>query len=285
MPSLQHHLDVLLRSQDAMARRQSDPVAFVHAAAPEDRELVGLLASSLAFGNVKAIAKSIERALGMLKEPLHLAARRSEATLRRRLQGFVHRVYTGDDVARMLHRAGLLCRDHGCLGAFFRGLLEEAQKDDRNTAFRIALAAFAASLRGPNPGRGLRHLIPDPAAGSACKRLLLYLRWMIRPKGEVDFGLWPVPPSVLLIPLDTHVFRIAGNLGLTTKRQANWAASEEVTAALRRFDPEDPTKYDFALCHLGVSRDCPSRPDPEKCGQCVLRPACRQWANLPSAAT
>jgi endonuclease III len=81
-----------------------------------------------------------------------------------------------------------------------------------------------------------------------------------------------------VIPVDTHIHRISRNLGLTDRRTAAWATAEEITAALREFDPEDPVKYDFALCHLGVSRECPSRPDPVKCQRCVLQDVCSVWA-------
>jgi endonuclease III len=100
---------------------------------------------------------------------------------------------------------------------------------------------------------------------------------MVRPADGVDLGLWPIAPSELVIPVDTHIHRISRNLGLTKRRTATWATAEEITAALRKFDPEDPVKYDFALCHLGVSRECPSRPDRAKCQQCVLQDVCSVW--------
>ena len=100
---------------------------------------------------------------------------------------------------------------------------------------------------------------------------------MVRSADGVDLGLWPIGPSALLIPVDTHILRISRNLGLTNRRTATWATAEEITAALRKFDSDDPVKYDFALCHLGVSRDCPSRRDLTKCEQCVLREVCSVW--------
>jgi uncharacterized protein (TIGR02757 family) len=139
------------------------------------------------------------------------------------------------------------------------------------------MARFADALRGDAPSRALRHLVSDPRAGSACKRLFLYARWMVRPADGVDLGLWPIAPSALLIPVDTHIHRISRNLGFTNRRTATWATAEEITSALRELDPDDPVKYDFALCHLGVSRECPSRPDPIKCGRCLLRDVCSVW--------
>jgi len=119
--------------------------------------------------------------------------------------------------------------------------------------------------------------VPDPRAGSACKRLLLYVRWMVRPADGVDLGLWPLDPTRLVIPVDTHIHRIARNLGFTERNDASWRTAEEITGALRHLERSDPVRYDFALCHMGVSRDCPSRRDPAKCRPCVLRPVCKAY--------
>lgn len=178
----------------------------------------------------------------------------------------------------MLARTGTLIRDHGSIGNAFAAFHYAS-----DGIFRESLARFADALRGETRSRSLRHLISDPRAGSACKRLVLYARWMIRSADGVDLGLWPICPSVLLIPVDTHILRISRNLGLTNRRTATWATAEEITAALRKFDSEDPVKYDFALCHLGVSRDCPSRRDLTKCEQCVLRDVCSVWKTGRSA--
>lgn len=272
-PDLGARLDALLATSGGPARRDADPVGFVHGfSEPADQEIVGLLAAGLAFGNVTSIRRSIARVLDVLgPRPAEEVMRRRESTLRRRLDGFVHRVYRGGHVARMLSRAGAIVRREGSLGACFARHLEDTGE------LREALARFSDQLRGPDAERGLRHLLSDPRGGSACKRMLLYLRWMIRPADGVDLGLWPVAPAVLVIPVDTHIQKIALNLGLTERKDASWRTAEEITAALRRYDSQDPVKYDFALCHLGVSRACPSRRDEIKCGACVLRPACTRW--------
>jgi uncharacterized protein (TIGR02757 family) len=234
---------------------------------------VGLVAASLAFGNAVAARRSIDRVLTILgPEPAATVAGASHAELRRRLRGFVHRIYRGEHLASVLWRAGELLREHETLGKAFAHFHREGEGD-----FREGLARFADALRGDVTSRSARHLVSDPRAGSACKRLVLYARWMIRPADGVDLGLWPIAPSELVIPVDTHIHRISRNLGLTNRRTATWATAEEITAALRKFDPEDPVKYDFALCHLGVSRECPSRPDPAKCEQCVLQDVCSVW--------
>ena len=166
---------------------------------------------------------------------------------------------------------------HGGLGARFGSRFEE------EGWHRPALARFAAELRGAREVgpllegrglRGLRHLLPDPAGPGASKRWNLYLRWMVRGPDGVDLGLWRgVPTSALLVPLDTHVHRVARALGLTARRDASWRTAEEITL-LRRIDPLDPVRYDFALCHLGMSGLCPARRDAQKCLSCSLARAC-----------
>jgi uncharacterized protein (TIGR02757 family) len=107
---------------------------------------------------------------------------------------------------------------------------------------------------------------------------MLLLRWMARPADGVDLGVWPIPPSQLLVPVDTHIHKLARNLGLTRRNDVSWRTASEITAALRRFDPADPVKYDFSLCHLGMLQRCPSRRDPERCEGCGVMPVCRHWA-------
>ena len=271
--ALMRRLDQLVDSTDRASRREADPVGFVHRyESADDQEVVGLIAASLAFGNVVAVRRSVQRVLDTLgPAPAEAVDGRSRAQLHRPLKGFVHRVWKGQHVAAMLANAGAIRRAHGSLGERFTALAVGAGD------LREGLARFADELRGPDPDRSLRHLVPDPRAGSACKRLLLYVRWMVRPADGVDLGLWPLDPSRLVIPVDTHIHRIAKNLGLTERNDASWRTAEEITAALRTIDPEDPVRYDFALCHLGVSRDCPSRRDPIKCKPCLLRPVCKAY--------
>jgi len=277
---IRKRLDALLAGCDAQSIRRADPVDFVHRYdGPRDQEIVGLIAATLAFGNVVAARRSIDRVLAALgPEPAATVVNAEQSELRRRLRGFVHRIYRGDHLASLLWQAGDLLREHETLGNAFARFHRASDGE-----FRETLACFADALRGDATSRSSRHLVSDPRAGSACKRLVLYARWMVRPADGVDLGLWPIAPSELLIPVDTHIHRISRNLGLTNRRTATWATAEEITAALRQFDPDDPVKYDFALCHLGVSRECPSRPDPVKCERCVLQDVCSVWRRKKSA--
>lgn len=272
--SLRQQLDALVASHDREAHRANDPVSFVHRyERDDDREVVALIAALLAFGNVTSIKRSVARVLCALgPRPAARVARARRTTLERMLSGFTHRVWRGDHVAALLFHAGRLRTREGSLGAAFSSRMRE------HGVLREALADFADDLRGPHPDGGLSHLVPDPRKGSACKRLLLFLRWMVRPADGVDLGLWKdVSPADLVIPVDTHVQRIARNLRLTERTDASWRTAAEITAALRKLDPSDPVKYDFALCHLGVSRQCPSRRDRDVCAGCTVRSVCRHW--------
>jgi len=256
-------------------RRAADPVEFVHRCEdPEARELVALIASSLAFGNVKALRAKIADALARLGPDLARVAD-DPAAVRARLRGWKHRVYQAGDLAGLVIGARRVQRQAGSLGAALGAALS------RTGDLREALSAWVRAIRRAGGldrrGRGADHLLPDPSKGSAAKRLLLLLRWMGRPADGVDLGAWPIPASALLVPVDTHIHKLGYNIGLTDRRTASWKTAEEITAGLRRFDAADPVKYDFALCHLGMLQRCPSRRDPARCEGCGVMPVCRHW--------
>jgi uncharacterized protein (TIGR02757 family) len=150
-----------------------------------------------------------------------------------------------------------------------------------NAGLRAGLSSFACRARAlaegqEPPGRNFLHLLPDPGTGCAAKRPCLFLRWMVRKDDGLDLGLWTVlAPRELVIPLDTHVLRIARYIGLTDRKTAGWLTAEEITSSLRAFDPDDPVSYDFALAQLGISRDCIHRRDPDRCPACPLEAICR----------
>lgn len=264
---------------DMAARREADPVGYVHRyAEPAEQELVALLAATLAFGNVKTIRQKLGDALDRLGPSPAETCVDAAVTLKR-MRGFTHRVFLGEDVARLLVGARSVQRRDGSLGTHFRRAYE-ASGD-----LRVALGSMcnairdAGGLHGSAGGRrGPAHLLPDPAAGSANKRMMLFLRWMIRPADGVDLGLWRLPTRILVCPVDTHVHKLAKNLGFTKRADTSFRTAQEITAALALFDPEDPVKYDFALCHLGMAQRCPSRHDPVRCQGCGVMPVCRHWS-------
>ena len=266
----------LLAGLDVSSRRAADPVAFVHRyPRPADQEIAGLVASALAFGTVASIRRSVEAALRRLGPAPAQTAR--EATCRT-FAGLRHRWVGPADLAALVYGAAALAESAGGLGTAFRGAFE------RHGDLRPALTEFVTALRATDfrpvwghraPPPGLAYLLPDARGPGACKRLLMYLRWMVRGPDGVDLGLWPLPPRILRMPLDTHTARLCRYLGLTDRRQPSWAMAEEVTWHLAALDPDDPVRFDFALAHLGISRACRHRRLPEVCVDCPLEPGCR----------
>jgi len=256
---LKSALDELCRLYD---RRylDSDPVGIVRRFDdPADREIVGLLAAGLAYGRVASIRNSLDRLLAVMgSRPATFLASFDPRRDARRFDGFVHRFTRGRDVALFLH----LVRQAGTGGGLEALFLASDDATDPTvgsaldafgrTVFDGDARPFVASGRVPRSD-GARWLLPLPSAGSACKRSCLFLRWMVRPDDGVDCGLWRrVSPARLVVPLDTHLQRVVTALGWTRRKSAGWPMAVEATEAMRRLDPDDPIRYDFALSRLGI---------------------------------
>jgi uncharacterized protein (TIGR02757 family) len=271
---------------DRAARLAADPVELPRRhRSPDDQEVAGLLAAALAYGRADLFKPILVRLLDQLgPSPARAVEAFAAAPDLAALDWFRYRFNRPADLAALLAAIGHLRREHGSLGARFLALFEAAGGGP--AALRPALAAFAGELREAPPvapllrGRGpagLRHLLPDAAGPGAAKRWNLYLRWMVRGPDGIDLGAWRgVPRAALLVPLDTHVMRVSRCLGLTRRADATWRTAEEITAALRLVDPEDPVRFDFALCHLGMSGACPARGSREACRVCPLFGVCRR---------
>ena len=265
------------RGFDPRRALAADPLRFAHRYEDrDDRALVALLSALMAFGRVATIGQKLEELCVRLgASPAEAVRRESHAELRERLRGFKHRTFRGADVADLLFALGENLRRDGHVLA----TLERAWETHRD--LRPALAEWVHQLRAIAwPGgadRAQQHLLPDPTGPSASKRLMLFLRWVVRRSG-VDLGLSTIPAAALLMPVDVHVHRIARNLGFTTRTDASWRTAEEITAALRLLSADDPVQYDFALCHLGISGRCPSsRKLPARCVGCALQTVCVHW--------
>jgi len=227
-----------------------DPLEFLYDYSdPLDREVVGLVASSLAYGRVGMILRNVGRVLAALGRPREALASFSPEGFRRRLGPFRHRFATGEEVCRLLLGVSLVVERHGSLNACF---LRHVGAEDETTL--AALGGFVGELREAADGLD-SHLLPHPERRSACKRLHLFLRWMVR-RDEVDPGDWEgVAPSMLIVPLDVHLHRLCRALGLTARAAADARTALAVTEAFRRFAPGDPVRYDFALTRLGIRGD------------------------------
>jgi uncharacterized protein (TIGR02757 family) len=192
----------------------------------------------------------------------------------KRLAPFYYRWNRGNDFALWFATLGRAVREHGSLAALFEGPAMEARLEQAVTTL-AALSEKEAQRLGLAVTRSFKTFLPKPSSGSACKRWNMFLRWMVRPDDGIDLGVWSLPASSLVLPLDTHTHRISQYVGLTARKQANWRTAVEITAALRQLDADDPVRFDFALAHLGISGGCRRRYRAEICSTCALLPVCR----------
>lgn len=274
---LRQSLDNLYRTFDH-ADTASDPVHLVRRyPAPEDREIVGFCAAGLAFGRVASVLASIESLLAVMgPAPARFVRAFDPAADGRRLAPLGHRWIRGKDLVALLLILQRMLRESGSIERFFRDGDDPAAPDVGPALEAFSTRALATDLR-PAYGPGVCYFFPRPSAGSACKRLNLFLRWMVR-KDAVDLGVWSsVGPSRLIVPLDTHVIRLGRCLGLTRYSSPGWRMAAEITASLRAIDPRDPVRYDFSLCHVGMMQACGfGRAQGDS--QCPLRGFCRPRA-------
>lgn len=225
-----------------------DPLEFLYRYDDAgDREVAGLVASALAYGRVERILVSVERVLApMGRSPRRFLLEAREAGIAPVCEGFVHRFCKGDDMAAYLCAIRGVLKKFGSIEAAFA---KGAGPEDENVLPGLS-CLFRAFLEAGFPEKN--HLMPDPSAGSPVKRLNLFLRWMVR-RDAVDPGGWEsVKPSQLIVPLDTHLHRVARELGLTDRKAADMKTALEITRSLARFCPEDPVRYDFALTRPGI---------------------------------
>ena len=227
-----------------------DPLEFLYNYQDiRDREIVGFVASSLAYGRVAQILKSVSSVFERMTSPSIFLKHASRKSLLKTFKGFKHRFTTEEEIVLMLFGIKRVIKCYGSLHACFTACM-----NDDDATILPALSAFVKELIAESD-RQRNSLVPLPTRGSACKRLLLFLRWMVR-KDEVDPGGWDnVPKSRLIVPLDTHMHRIGLALELTQRKQADMRTAIEITTAFRTISPDDPVKYDFALTRLGIRDD------------------------------
>lgn len=259
----------------------TDPVHMVRRyTRAEDREVVGFCAAALAFGRVASVLQSIEALLDVMG-PHPAAFVRSFKAVRHsaRIEPLVHRWIRGRDLVALLLVLQHMLRDSGSIERFFLEGDDPASPDIGPALESFCRRALEIDVReaygSPAPKRpGVCYFFPRPRAGSACKRLNLFLRWMVR-KDAIDMGVWRnVSPARLIVPLDTHVIRLGHCLRLTHYRSPGWKMAAEITASLRELNPEDPVRYDFSLCHVGMMNACGFN-RPQRDSQCPLRGICK----------
>jgi uncharacterized protein (TIGR02757 family) len=277
---LKDRLDALYEAYDRDADGVADPVRIVRRfEAPDDREVVGFVAAGLAFGRVASVMQSVERVVSAMgPSPAAFVRRFDPASDRTPFLPIVHRWTRGPDLVALLSVLHQVLERSGSIEGFFLEGYDRAAADIGPALESFSARAMQLDLRsayGTVPTRpGVAYFFPRPSCGSACKRLNLYLRWMVR-RDRIDFGVWTrVSPSQLVVPLDVHVIRLGRCLGLTTLASPGWKMASQITSALRRLDTDDPVRYDFALCHVGMRDQC-GWGRPVRDANCPLRGFCR----------
>ncbi len=268
-------LDRFYGGYDFSGRVSHDPIRFpLRYKNPRDIEVSAFIASSFAYGRVELFSQVVENILSpMGKNPYDFLQGFSVKKNRRLFEGIRYRFNENDDIVCLLFLLKRIVKKYSSLENAFRffynpddpdigrglaGLVEAFLRTDTSQV-------YGKDTRPP----GLVQFLPSPVNGSACKRANLFLRWMVRDR-DIDFGIWKeIPKNRLVIPLDTHIARISRCLGFTGRKTQDWKMAVEVTQALKNFDPEDPLKYDFALCHQGISGLC-GRGE-KNCKSCLLK--------------
>jgi uncharacterized protein (TIGR02757 family) len=228
-----------------------DPLQFLHHFSNEkDIEVMGFIASVFAYGNVKHIVNTLNRFIIIADyKPYEFIINYRNNLNRISLS---HRFYSERDINELFLLLNKTFRENVSLKKLFLNFYNSSEMN-----LKKAISGFSNYFLENykrKPSLGIKFMFPLPEKGSACKRMNLFLRWMVR-NDELDFGLWnEIPPAKLVIPVDTHVARICRKLELTKRKNINWKMAEEITENLKKFDPVDPVKYDFAICHIGMRR-------------------------------
>jgi uncharacterized protein (TIGR02757 family) len=237
---------------------ETDPLRYLHRyRRAEDQEIVGFICQSLAYGRVSQMSLAIEEVLSWVGESPYAYIRDLSASKLQGLgasksrEGFVYRFNRFVDIRDLFWILHQMVDRYGSIEGFYLASSAKSGKERISSFSQRALSMVDLPENRP----GVSWFFSDPSKGSVCKRLNLFFRWMVR-KDEIDLGIWQkISPSELMVPLDTHLIKASQRLGLTKRKTPNWAMVEEVTARLRSICPEDPVKYDFALCREGMLQD------------------------------
>jgi len=280
---LKEPLDRLYREFDWSSRTAADAIQFPRRYRdPADLEIAALLASCMAYGRVDLFGPWVDWTLERMGDSPAAFVRSFDLEKERpRFAGFRYRFHRERDVLALCLASQRILARWGSLKGLFLGHYSAAAPHVGAALEGFVSAFLEQDLSAVFPRNrlsyGYRHWFPLPSTGGACKRMHLFLRWMVR-RELPDFGLWTeVPPAALLMPVDTHIENMARSVGLTRRRSRNWKMVEEITAGLKRLDAEDPVKYDFALCHKRMSGQCLNRRAAVVCAPCALKPACVHW--------
>ena len=249
---LNYHYKAFNKSQ-----LEPDPLQFPHMFEDEnDIEVMGFIASVFAYGSVIQIINTLHKLVERMdNSPFDFVVHFNIEKDAAKFGGLSHRFYTEADIIRLFFLVQIAYKEYGSLNKLFQ---DGFKNSDENVKYGIInFSNFFLSNYRSNFGEitnGIKFMFPLPEKGSACKRMNLFLRWMVR-NDELDLGLWnEIPKQKLIIPVDTHIAKICRQLNLTERKNISWIMAEEITNNLKKYDPLDPVKFDFALCHIGMRK-------------------------------
>jgi uncharacterized protein (TIGR02757 family) len=275
---LRGKLDTLYAEFNA-SNSVSDPVWFAHRFEQKsDQEIVAFISAALAFGRVQSVLNSIEGMLAVMgPSPAAFVRAFDPGRDRKCFAHLVHRWTNGADFAALVWVLHQMVARGGSIEGFFVEGMPRGAVDVGEGLESFSARALAFDMRPiygrSRPKPGVAYFFSRPSSGGACKRLNLFLRWMVR-HDRVDLGVWSrVNPSQLIVPLDTHIIRIGRCLGLTRYTSPGWRMAVDITASLRALDPSDPARFDFSMCHLGMMNGCGFDKDFAD-ARCPLKGAC-----------
>lgn len=267
----------------------SDPVQFIHKYPnPNDQELVGLISSLFSYGDAKQIIKTLNQVLFPLGANPFKNIQMID--FNSHWNGFYYRFHTEHHLRVLLRVIQECLNEFGTLGLFYQSFANKKSLNNSKNFLEHVLESSSQwfheriknhlkSTDQTGLWRGLRFLFNLPSTGGACKRHLMYFRWMTR-QDNIDLGLWSswIKPAQLFIPVDTHIGRISYYLNLrkgAENRPPNWKMSCEITKNLRRLNPDDPVSYDFGLTRLGILDICQKKYSESICSECPVALGCR----------
>jgi uncharacterized protein (TIGR02757 family) len=273
---LRERLDALVATFD-VTTIEPDPLQLVlRYSHPHDIEIAGIIAAAFAYGRAETVVANAGRVLdAMTPSPAAYLDTFDRARAARTFRNFSHRFQKAPELLDLLERLAAVRQQHGSLGALFRKGYDAAHDDIAPALTHFVDAVIDAVPIDAERRRALEYLLTSPEGGSACKRMNLFLRWMVR-RTSPDVGIWDfVDPAKLVMPVDTHIHRIAAFLGLNERKSADWKSARAITDRLAQFDSADPVRYDFAICRLGILDLCSRKRQKENCDVCMLRDVCR----------
>lgn len=270
-------LDRLYGTYNRFDRIAPDPLQFVYRYDNrQDREIVGFLAAVLAYGRVLQIQRSLTDLLDRMGSSPCAFVLGLRASDRKKLISFKHRFNTGQDIYHVLYAVKRLIKDHGCLQQAFLVGYDDHQ-DNVMPALTDLRRRLVSHISPDHRSAGVRYLLADPRKGSPCKRLNLFLRWMVR-SDDVDTGLWSeVDPAKLVVPMDVHMSRLCRLLGFHSQKQVSLTTALRVTECFAEICPDDPVRYDFALSRVGILEQCTGQRH-SRCAVCQLNRLCSAGA-------